>query len=70
MAIRRGDWKLNPSIAGNGRAGGREERSLFNIRRDPYEKNNLYDKHAEIVEALAALLRRQMKQGYTRPMKD
>ncbi|MHC4568388.1 MAG: sulfatase/phosphatase domain-containing protein, partial [Planctomycetota bacterium] len=70
LAIRQGDWKLNPNIAGNGQTHGREQRSLFNIRRDPYEKNNLYDKHPEIVEALTTLLRKQVEQGYTRPMKD
>jgi len=70
VAIRRGDWKLNPNIAGNGEEGGRERRSLFNIRQDPYEKNNLYAKHPEIVKALTSLLRKQMKQGHTRPMKD
>ena len=40
------------------------------MRQYPYEKNNLYDKRPEIVKALTSLLRKQMKQGRTRPMKD
>ncbi len=67
LAIRRGEWKLIPDIRGDGQQGGRGRRALFNIKADPYEKNNLYDKHPEIVEQLTELLMKQMKQGYSRP---
>jgi len=68
LAIRVGDWKLIPRINGNGTIPERGPRGLFNIKDDPYEKNNLYDKHPEIVDRLKKELKKQMEQGYSRPM--
>lgn len=49
-AIRRGDWKLlyNGNIgANNGDPVDKKVFELFNIAEDPYEKNNLADKHPQ-----------------------
>ena len=35
---------------------------------DPYEENDLWDKHPEIVESLINLLEKYQKQGYSRPL--
>jgi len=67
LAIRRGDWKLIAGIRGNGTERGRKE--LFNLKTDPDEKNNLLKEHPEIVEQLTKLLRKQMEQGHSRPLK-
>ncbi|MBA7692242.1 hypothetical protein ES703_100805 [subsurface metagenome] len=48
-AIRRGDWKLvyNGSISANnaGRQASEKVFELFNLSKDPYEKNNLIEKY-------------------------
>jgi len=68
LAIRAGDWKLIAGIQGNGRERGRK--ALFNLKTDPDEKNNLLKERPEIVERLTKLLKKQMAQGYSRPMKS
>jgi hypothetical protein len=37
---------------------------------DPDEKNNILDEYPEIVERLTKLLRKQMEQGHSRPLKS
>ena len=66
LAIRKGDWKLIPGIQGNGRERGQKE--LYNLKKDPDEKNNVYDEHPEIVKELTDMLRKQMKEGRSRPL--
>jgi len=68
LAIRQGDWKLIAGIQGNGTERGRKE--LFNLKADPDEKNNLYKERPEIVERLTKLLKKQMAQGHSRPLKS
>lgn len=52
-AIRRGDWKLVVH-----RRPGKPQVELFNIRTDPYEKQNVADSHPEVVTQLEAALER------------
>jgi len=71
FAIRQGQWKLIPGSRGSG--ADRRPRSgaagqLYNLANDPYEKNNLWEKHPEIVERLTKLLEKYKKQGYSRPL--
>ena len=68
LAIRRGNWKLIAGIRGNGTERGRKE--LYNLKADPDEQNNLLKERPEIVERLTKLLRKQMEQGHSRPMKS
>jgi len=41
---------------------------LYNLADDPYEENDLWEKHPEIVEHLASLLEKYKTQGYSRPL--
>jgi len=77
FAIRQGSWKLIPETKGSG--GWVDPRDsgpfsaegpgqLYNLARDPYETNNLWDKHPEIVERLTKLLEKIKRQGYSRPL--
>jgi len=38
------------------------------MEKDPYEKNNLWDKRPEVVERLTKLLEKYKKQGRSRPL--
>lgn len=40
---------------------------LYNLRTDPAEKENLYDKHPDIVAELGALLKQYKTSGRSRP---
>jgi arylsulfatase A-like enzyme len=73
FAIRQGDWKL---IEGLGSGGFTPPHSvkpqpdgpkgqLYNLAKDPQEKQNLYDKHPEQVKRLGELLEKYRKQGYS-----
>lgn len=77
FAIRQGEWKL---ILDNKTSGGWVPPSgkppipgtpgqLYNLALDPYEQNDLWDKHPEIVERLTALLERYKKEGRTAPLR-
>jgi arylsulfatase A-like enzyme len=68
VAFRQGDWKLIPGIQGNGSTARRGRKALFNLKEDPDEKNNLWKQHPEVVERMTTLLKRQMEQGYSRPV--
>ncbi len=74
MSFRAGDWKL---ITGKG-SGGFSQRGqpirtagpdgqLYNLAADICEKNNLYDKHPEIVQRLTVMLENVKETGRTRP---
>jgi len=74
FAIRQGPWKL---IFGLGSGGpgkfrniepkpGEPEGQLYNLDKDPAEKNNLWFQHPDIVEHLTKLLDKYKKQGHSR----
>jgi arylsulfatase A-like enzyme len=63
FAVQRGNWKLIEGTKGSGAGkqvstGGPESQpgQLYNIAEDPYETNDLWDKHPEIVRELIVLL--------------
>ena len=70
LAIRQGPWKL---ILGTQHSGSRVARDpegpgqLYNLKDDPGETTNLWDKHPGIVKRLSALLKKYKKDGRTRP---
>jgi hypothetical protein len=41
---------------------------LYNLRADPAESENLWEKQPEVVARLTALLEKYRRQGYSRPM--
>ena len=75
FSIRQGDWKL---VAGLGSGGftqpqrmepkpGGPEGQLYNIARDPAEKDDLYSKEPAQVARLKSLLAQSQEKGRTRP---
>lgn len=75
FSIRQGEWKLALGLGSGGfsvpksvepQPGG-PEGQLYNLRTDPAESINLYQKRPEIVARLKALLDRYQEQGYSRP---
>jgi len=75
FAIRQGKWKLILGIKGSG--GGRLKNrgdslystgQLYNMQDDPFEQNDLWDEHPDIVERLTKLLEKYKKQGFSRQM--
>jgi hypothetical protein len=76
FAIRQGNWKL---ILDNKTSGGWVEPAgerpqpgspgqLYNLDSDPYEKNDLWEEHQDIVERLTHLLEKFKKEGRSAPM--
>lgn len=74
FSIRKDNWKLildtktsggwvNPS--GKGPKPGTPGQ-LYDMKKDPYENNDLYEKHPEIVKQLTDLLEKYKTQGYSR----
>jgi len=76
FAIRQGRWKLIFDTKGSGGwvdpGDGKPKPGspgqLYNLAEDPYERNDLWEKHPEIVERLTKLLQRHKKQGFSRIM--
>lgn len=76
FAIRQGPWKLILGTEGSGGWVEPEDEypeqgvpgQLYNIQKDPYETDNLWDEHLEIVERLTKLLAKYKRQGYSRPI--
>jgi len=76
FAIRRGPWKLILDTKGSGGWVKPRDRlykpgrpgQLYNLAQDPYEQNDLWDEHPEIVERLTKLLEKIKSQGYSRPL--
>ncbi len=76
FAIRRGNWKLEEGLGSGGftqpahvePGRGGPKGQLYDMARDPEEKDNLYQKHPEIVDNLATLLEKYKQQGHTRPL--
>ena len=77
FAIRQDPWKLILDTKTSGgwvkpRGKGPEPGTpgqLYNMVDDPYEQNDLWEKHPEIVRRLTELLEKYKKQGYSRPLK-
>ncbi len=73
FAIRRGDWKLllvphsggwsAPNPANKKAWESLPPMQLYNLKEDPSETTNLYEKHPEVVKELKALLIRYIKEG-------
>ena len=76
FAIRQGEWKLILDTQGSGGWVRPSDKypvtgtpgQLYNMEKDPYEKNNLWDKRPEVVERLTGLLEKYKKQGRSRPL--
>lgn len=72
LALRQGEWKLiNGAGSGgftkfSGEKG--EVGQLYNLAKDPAEKNNLWQKEPEIAKRLSALLEKYQKDGRSRPL--
>ena len=75
FAIRQGKWKL---ILGRGSGGftkpnrvkpkpGEPKGQLYDLDKDPAEKNNVWAQHPEIVQRLTNLLDKYKTQGHSRP---
>ncbi len=76
FTIRKGEWKLIFCSHSGGwsvpNAKSPEAKTLpavqlYNMRSDPEEKNNLYDKFPEIVSELTAMITKQVKEGRSTP---
>jgi arylsulfatase A-like enzyme len=72
FAIRHGEWKL---VQGKGSGGFSDPKQvpgpggqLFNIAKDPGETEDLYEKRADIVKRLSALLEKYQREGRSRPL--
>ena len=74
FSVRSGTWKL---ILDTKKSGGWVEPDgenpvpgspgqLYNMETDPYETNDLWEKHPDIVEKLTALLEKYKNQGHSR----
>jgi len=77
FAIRQGHWKLILGTKGSGGWVGRRDRGpfgpdkpgqLYNLADDPYETNDLWNEHPEIVQHLTKLLQKYKEQGHSRPL--
>jgi arylsulfatase A-like enzyme len=73
FAIRQGDWKLIDGLGSGGftppnsvkpQPGG-PKGQLYNLSKDPQEKENLYDKHSDVVKRLSELLEKYRKEGHS-----
>ncbi|MDE1163365.1 MAG: arylsulfatase [Acidobacteriaceae bacterium] len=75
FTIREGDWKLELGLGSGGFTEprlvepvvGGVQGQLYNLRTDPREQWNVWDKHPEIVAHLTALLKTYQDSGRTRP---
>lgn len=78
FAIRKGKWKLTTALGSGGFTAPRIEQpavgqsggTLFDLDKDPGEKNNIYDENPVIVKELTTLLNRIEQQGYSRPITE
>lgn len=76
FSIRKGKWKLILDTQGSGGWVGPSDQypvagapgQLYDMDKDPYEKDNLWDKRPKVVERLTKLLQKYKKQGYSRPV--
>ena len=77
FGIRQGSWKLILETKGSGGwvdprdkgpIGPDTPGQLYNLDEDPYETNDLWENHPEIVDRLKRLLEKYKEQGYSRPL--
>lgn len=76
FAVRKGKWKVEFCSGSGGWSAPRENQAgelglpaiqLYDLKADPKEQNNLYDKRPEIVEELRAILKKYIEQGRSTP---
>ncbi|MET3114133.1 arylsulfatase A [Pedobacter sp. CG_S7] len=75
FSIRKGDWKLTTQLGSGGftnprilePANGEAPMTLYNMAKDISETKNLYFEKPEIVAELQKLLKKNLKNGYSRP---
>ncbi|UMB52604.1 sulfatase-like hydrolase/transferase [Lutibacter sp. A64] len=76
FSIRKGAWKYTPNLGSGGftkpksmqAKNGEVPGTLYNIEKDPEEKNNVYSQYPEVVKELDELLELYKKQGYSREL--
>ncbi|WP_111709593.1 sulfatase-like hydrolase/transferase [Lutibacter citreus] len=76
FSIRKGEWKYTPDLGSGGFTKpksimpkeGEAPGTLYNIVKDPTEKNNMYSEHPEVVKELNQILEQYKKQGYSREL--
>ena len=72
FAIRQGNWKLILESKGSGYHDGPPKPGspgqLYNLADDPYEKNDLWDLHYDVVSRLSHLLIRYIQHGHSQPL--
>jgi arylsulfatase A-like enzyme len=76
FSLRRGNWKLEEGLGSGGfsapkivePAPGGPRGQLYDLAKDPGERNNLYQKRPDVVDSLATLLQRYKTQGHSRPL--
>lgn len=71
FAIRQGPWKLIIGTKGAGYDKGPQSDSIvqfYNLKDDPAERHDLWDKHPEIVKRLKKLLEKYQRKGHSRPL--
>jgi len=78
FAIRKGDWKLILDTKGSGGWVGPWDGDvkpglpgqLYNLAKDPYEQNDLWDERPDIAKRLSELLEKYKQQGHTRRLEN
>jgi arylsulfatase A-like enzyme len=72
FAIRKGNWKLIIGTEEGGYlSGGPKDGApgqLYDMKNDPYEKDNLFSKNPQMVKHLTELLEKYINQGHSRPI--
>jgi arylsulfatase A-like enzyme len=63
LAIRKGQWKLIPKLAGAARPAAKPE--LYDLSADAAEAHNVADAHSDVVQELSALLQKVRESGRT-----
>jgi len=69
FAVRQGKWKLILGTKGSGADRPPKPHfrgQLYDLYNDPYEKDNLWYRHQEVIKRLAKLLEKYKEQGYSR----
>ena len=71
FAVRQGEWKLILGLGAGGFSGKwikSETGQLYDLKKDPEEKNNVYSKHPELVKKMTALLEQYKETGRSAPV--
>jgi len=78
FALRKGKWKMIPQLGSGGwtlpksvnNSDSDIKGQLYDMEKDPEEKNNLWQEHPEIVEQLVALLEKYKSEGRSTPLSN